>query len=242
MSGIQPPPLPEKKSVTRRRTEETIEATAAGVPFAGGVLAVKYGHAFRAADERRIAVWREQVTECLDELAERVNGLSVEALFEDDEFVDALAAAARIAEKSSADDKRRALQNALFNIGAGNAPDADRNTIYLRYIEELTPSHLMLLRFMHDPPGYFVAAGLAWPDVMGGLGSILKSVFPAWAKDAAGFLDTLMGDLDRLGLVSSPGLGTMMTGTGLRQSRTTTKGREFMAFITGPMGEQAARP
>jgi hypothetical protein len=42
-----------------------------------------------------------------------------------------------------------------------HAPDADKQAVYLRYIEELTPSHMRLLEFMNDPPG--CTAATTWP-------------------------------------------------------------------------------
>ena len=226
--------LPPEKSPARRRTEEAIEIAASVVPFAGGVLSLKYAHAFRRSDERRAAVWQAQVTELLNALEVDVQGLSVESLFEDDQFVDALATATRIAEKSAADAKRRALQNALFNIGSGHAPDADKCTVYLRYVDELTPSHMTLLDFFGDPPGYLERRAIPWPNLMmGGLGNVVKAGLPALAADQS-FLNTLVGDLDRWGLISNPGLNSTMTGEGLKAGRSTEKGREFLEFVTGP--------
>jgi hypothetical protein len=224
----------EPKSETRRRTEEAIEVATALVPFAGGVLSVKYAQAFRRADQRRFEQWQHQMESALDAVAERVEGLSVDALFEDDAFVDSLAAATRIAEKNTDVEKRAALQNALVNIGAGNAPDVDKRTIYLGYIDVLTPSHMQLMRFLDDPVAYLNERDLAWPNVMmGGLISVVEVAFPAWARDEA-FLMTLAGDLGSRNLVQSPGFNTVMTGEGLKAQRSTPKGHEFMRFISGP--------
>lgn len=228
------PGLPEAKTDARRRTEETIEAVAAAVPFAGGVLSVKYAQAFRRADERRYAAWQEQVTDALELLTHRVDGMSVDVLMENDDFVDALATANRIAERSSAEEKRRALQNALVNIGEGRAPDVDNRAIFLRYVDELTPSHMRLLDFMGDPVGYLDRAGLAWPNVSaGGLMSVIEVAFPEWAADEP-LLDTLAGDLASRGLIDHPGFKTMMTGDGLKAGRSKPKGREFLEFVSGP--------
>jgi hypothetical protein len=238
------PGLPERKTGARRRTEEGIEAVAAAVPFAGGVLSVKYAQAFRRADERRYAVWQQQVTEALEVLMKRVDGLSEDALMESDEFVDALATANRIAERSSAEEKRRALQNVLVNIGEGRAPDRDKRSIFLRYVDELTPSHMVLLDFMGDPVAYLDRAGLSWPNVyMGGLMSVIEMAFPEWAADEP-LLDTLAGDLASRGLLDHPGFKTMMTADGLKAGRTKPKGREFLAFVTGPFnnGAHGAKP
>lgn len=220
----------EPKSEARRRTEESIEAAAAAVPFAGGVLAVKYAQAFRRADERRFRQWQQQIEDALDALAQRTDAFNVDALFANDEFVDAIATATRIAEKSAADLKRSALQNVLFNVGLGDSLKGDKRAIYLRYIDELTPSHLGLLRLADDPPGWFSRRNRPWPG--GNLIGVVNAAFPAWSGDES-FIDTIAGDLASRGLAELP-LRTMMTGDGVMAQRTKPKGREFMNFISGP--------
>lgn len=220
----------EPKNEARRRTEETIEAIAAAVPFAGGVLAVKYAQAFRRADERRYHQWQQQVEDALDAMAQRNDGLDVDALFANDDFIDAIATATRIAEKSAAQLKRAALQNVLFNVGLHNSLEADKRAIYLRYIDELTPSHLALLRLADDPPGWFSRRDRPWPG--GNLIGVVIAAFPAWSGDED-FIDTLAGDLASRGLADLP-LRTMMTPSGVMAQRTKPKGREFMEFISGP--------
>lgn len=220
----------EPKSQARRRTEETIESVAAAVPFAGGVLAVKYAQAFRRADERRYRQWQQQVEDALDAIAQRTDGLDVEALFANDDFVDAIATATRIAEKSAADLKRAALQNVLFNVGLGDSLDADKRAIYLRYVDELTPSHLALLRLADDPPGWFDRRNQPWPS--GNLIGVVVAAFPTWASDEP-FIDTLAADLASRGLADLP-LRTMMTANGVMAPRTKPRGREFMKYVSGP--------
>lgn len=228
-----PEPL-EPKSAARRKTEEGMELAAAAVPFAGGVLSVRYAQLFRRADQRRFEQWQQQMDETLDKLRSAAEGRSIESLFDDDDFVDSLAAATRIAERNASDEKRRCLQNALFNVGRGAAPAADKCAIFFRYVEDLTPSHMQLMRFLDNPPRYFQDHDLGWPNVgMGALMSVVQVAFPEWAADEA-FLMTLAGDLESRGLVESPGFKTVMTADGLRTQRSTAKGIEFAQFVSGP--------
>ncbi|NPC98079.1 hypothetical protein [Nocardioides sp. zg-DK7169] len=191
---------------------------------------MKYAQAFRRADERRYRQWQDQIEEALDAIAQRTDGLDVDALFADDNFVDAIATATRIAEKSAADIKRAALQNALFNVAVGDSLEGDKRAIYLRYIDELTPSHLALLRLADDPPGWFSRRNRPWPG--GNLIDVVIAAFPTWSGDEA-FIDTIAGDLASRGLAELP-LRTMMTANGVMAQRTKSKGREFMRFISGP--------
>ena len=236
------PDLPAGKSSARQVTEKAIEAVSGSVPFVGGALAVVLAHAFSHSYEKRLRAWMEQLADVVQELIDRVDDLDVDGLSQDDDFMDAVATATRIAEKTSSEAKRAALQNALFNIGTGAAPDVDKRTVYLRYIDELTPSHMVLLDFFVDPPGFLDRRGLQWPNLMlGGLGNVVKVALPALHADQP-FLDTLVGDLSHWGLVSNPGLNTTMSGDGLKAGRGTPKGREFMEFVRGPFGSDAEEP
>jgi hypothetical protein len=121
------------------------------VPFVGGPLAVVTATIFGYAYSKRVDQWRDELTATVQYLIDH-HGLTAEDLADDDEFLDAVATATRIAAAPSSADKRRRLRNALINIGSGKAPEADKQAIYLRYIDELTPSHMRLLDFMNDPP------------------------------------------------------------------------------------------
>lgn len=226
------PTLPDEKTGRRVVTDVALEAGSAAIPFVGGSLAVILAHAFSRSYEKRLRAWMEELAEAVQELYDS-EGVDIEALAEDETFLDAVATATRIAEKSGSDIKRTCLKNALFNIGVEPSLDGDKRLIYLRYVDELTPSHIQVLGFFNDPVKAVSDVGQAWPNIMGGLSSIVKIALPDLHADEA-LLNTIVGDLDRQGLVSSPGLSTMMTENGLKTSRTTVKGREFMAFVSTP--------
>ncbi|MBA2336800.1 MAG: hypothetical protein H0V96_03405 [Acidimicrobiia bacterium] len=230
LSG-QIPDLPEEKSKKRIAVEVASEGAVGAVPFAGGLLAATLSALFSATQENRTRAWMEEMAEVVQALIDRVEDLEAEDLAKNPAFYDAAVAAARIATATSAAEKHQALQNALFNVGIGDGLDADKRAIFLRYVDELTPSHLALLRLADNPPRWFEARGLAWPG--GGLLGVVKVVFPAWANDES-FIDTLAADLSSRGLTDGLPLRVMMTDNGVKAQRTKPKGHEFMAFISGP--------
>ncbi len=172
----------------------------------------------------------EEMAQVVQALIARVEDLETGDLADDPVFYDAAVAAASIATATSSEEKHRALKNALFNVGMGDSLDADKRAIYLRYIDELTPSHVALLRFADNPAAWFEQRGRTWPG--GGLLGVIEAAFPTWANDEA-FIDTLAADLASRGLVDGLPLRVMMTDNGVRAGRTKPKGREFMAFISG---------
>jgi hypothetical protein len=235
MLDDQVPQLPEKKSTKRTTMEVASEGALGAIPFVGSLLAASLSALFSATQENRTREWMEEMAEVVEALLERVEGLEARDLANDPAFYDAAVAAARIATAASATEKHRALQNALFNVGMGDGLDADKRAIYLRYVDELTPSHIRFLHFLDNPTAWFKQHGLAWPSniMTGGLMNVVEIAFPEWRADES-FLDTIASDLVARGLIDNPGLRTMMTATGLTAQRTKAKGREFMGFISGP--------
>lgn len=234
--SAQLPDLPEENSKKRTAMEVVAEGAAGMIPFVGSMLAATLSAYFSATQENRTRQWMEQMAVVVQELLDRVEDLEAAELADDPAFFDAAVAAARIATATSSAEKHAALQNALFNVGTGDSLDADKRAIYLRYIDELTPSHIRLMRFLDNPARWFDQHGLQWPNVYaGGLMSVIDVAFPEWRADEP-FLDTLSADLVARGLIDNPGLRTMMTGEGLKAQRTKPKGREFMGFISGPFG------
>lgn len=204
------------------------------IPFVGSMLATTLSTLFSATQENRTREWMEEMAGVVQSLIDRVEYLELQDLAADQLFHDAAVAAARIATATSSAEKHAALQNAFFDVGMGDSLDADKRAIFLRYVDELTPSHIRFMRFLDSPTGWFDQYDLHWPKVhAGGLMSVVEVAFPEWRAEEP-FLDTLVTDLAARGLIESPGLRTMMTGEGLEAQRTKPKGRELTAFISGP--------
>jgi hypothetical protein len=211
--------------------EVASEGAVGAVPFVGSLLAATLSALFSATQENRTREWMEEMAEVVQALLDRVEHLEAGDLAENTAFYDAAVAAARIATATSATEKHQALQNALFHVGIGDGLEADKRAIFLRYVDELTPSHIALLRLADNPSGWFETRGVVWPG--GGLLGVVKAAFPAWANDES-FIDTLASDLSSRGLTDGLPLRVMMTENGVKAQRTKPKGHEFMAFISGP--------
>jgi len=226
---------PPQRSRSGQVAGKAAEAVVAAIPVVGGPLAVVVATLFGVSYDRRLAAWREEVFDRIRALEDR--GVSVQDLADNDAFLDALAQATRTAEAQSNEEKRRYLADALFNVGAGTAVAPDKQAVYLRYVEDLTISHLRMLAFLTDPPGFLAERDIPWPNIAaGGLGNVVQAGLPELYADQP-LLETVVSDLQRFGLADSPGLNTVMTDSGLRAPRGTNKGREFMRFITRDSAE-----
>ena len=71
-------------------------------------------------------------------------------LKENDEFQSVLLQATQAAIRSHQQEKHSALRNAVVNTAKGIDVDPDLKQTFVRYVDELTPSHISLLRFFHE--------------------------------------------------------------------------------------------
>lgn len=94
---------------------------------------------------KRLNDWCEELRLRLNELSQKVDGLTPETLATNDAFVSAFAQATQAALKSHQIEKLEALRNAVLNVAAGSAPDEDLQSIFLNLIDSFTPLHLRLL-------------------------------------------------------------------------------------------------
>lgn len=172
----------------------------------------------------------------VNELIDRVNGIEAQSLADDPQFYDAAIKAARIAISTASEEKHRALQNALFNIGSGDSTlSEDYRSIFLNYIEDMTASHIRLLAFFQSPEtvlGPVKSASIRSPS-LGSLRSAVSEAFPEWHAELL-LVTALTEDLTSRSLLGLVPLDTTMTGDGQLDSRTTALGNQFLDFISGP--------
>ena len=222
---------PPRESTQHVVAANAAEAATSLIPVVGGPLSVVVATLFGYSYQKRLEDWRDEVVAQIRRLNDE-RGVAVEDLAGNPAFLDAVATATRIAEMTSSSEKRSYLANALFNVGVGTSLVPDKQAIYLRYVEELTPSHMTMLSLLDDPPKFLDDRGIPWPSIMmGGLGSIVELGLPELHADKP-LLDTVVDDLQRYGLAQNPGLNAIMSGEGLKAARGTAKGREFVQFIS----------
>lgn len=96
--------------------------------------------------ERRLDEWRKEISQFLYSL-EKVQEINLEALQENEQFISVVAQASAIAIRNHQKEKLIALRNAIANSATGSNLNDDLQLTFIRFIEELTPSHLQVLRF-----------------------------------------------------------------------------------------------
>jgi len=98
--------------------------------------------------QRRTEKWMEDIAEALRALEQNI-GIKIEALQNNDLFITVVTQATRVAIGNHQREKLEALKNVIVN-SASSHENEDIQIIFIRFIDELTPSHLFLLKFFID--------------------------------------------------------------------------------------------
>lgn len=202
--------------------------------------------------------WFADLERRLRDLEKRVEGFRVEALQEDEAFISATLQATQAAQRTHQAEKREALRNAVLNVALAKEINADRQGLFLALVDRFTAAHLVILRFFHDPAGYFARIGAQTPEVpigtkllanqfvMSNLGE-LASQLGSPVEDRYGTrsqtIDLILNDLiaaqlivlDRLGdgAWAIPSLAFKSASAPVAPI-TTHLGTDFLAFISEP--------
>jgi hypothetical protein len=94
---------------------------------------------------KRFTNWCEEIRLRLNELSQKVDGLTPETLAKNEVFISAFAQATQAALKTHQTEKLEALRNALMNVAVAKAPSEDLQLIFLNLVDSFTPTHLKVL-------------------------------------------------------------------------------------------------
>lgn len=205
------------------------------VPGVGGALAEIAGH-FNNNLARRQEFWMLQVSEAINALQKR-SGLTVDELMKNEAFTSFLLQATPIALRNHQKEKITTLKNALASVGNPEFGDEDLAFQFLRYIDELTVSHLTILRIISSRTDAFKEV-----KSMEQASEQLKQenqadISPLLARtylrdlDARGLVNAI--DLEDLPDFESKAVYIAAEQTDRHPLQLTEIGRKFQAFIAG---------
>lgn len=203
------------------------------IPVAGAPASELLGLIVTPPLEKRRLEWMESIGNGLLELEQKVN-IVFQELQNNDKFIDAAMDATQIALRTSEKDKLEALKNALLNSALPNSPDESFRKIFFSFIDIFGVFHIKILELFQNPRKWFPKHGMQYQEiVMGGaLGHLIEKAFPMLKRE---IYDQIWKDLYLRGLVSTEGLQTMMTASGVEAKRTTGIGDAFLDFISNPL-------
>lgn len=217
-----------------------IEATAAlvkgaisAVPLFGGVLS-ELGNIFLNPLERRKQAWMLEVSTALNSILDR-HHLQLADLQTDEQFITFLYQATSAALRTHQAVKLQALRNALTNSVIPGKCDGDLALLYLRYIDELTPSHLLCLYALEEHQAeYALHASLA--QVIATLRTQTQiagdqPTVRAFLQDLEARFLLRLGDIDELPQYASKQSMMLREESAIRPIEVTAQGARFLSFI-----------
>ena len=138
-----------------------------------------------------------------------------------------------VAANGTRSEKLEALRNAVLNPASSPLIDEDVQHVFLNFVDELTPWHLRVLKFLDNPEEWFTRSAIPAPKkALGTALAVLFAAFPELEKREA-FARQLFRDLSARGLASDWESMTVVTGrSGMFASHTTSLGKQFLEFVT----------
>ena len=186
--------------------------------------------------EKRRTKWMEDIGNALIELEEKM-GLALESLQQNEVFIDVALEATQLAIKTSNEEKRAALKNAILNSALPTSPEESLQKLFLSLIDTLTVWHLKLLELFNDPPKYIEKHNIRFTGYsMGAPSHLVENALPEM-KGRRDLYDLIWKDLYSRALVNTEHLHVTMTGTGIIAKRTTEIARLFLIYIKNPIEE-----
>lgn len=178
----------------------------------------------------------EDVGNALRELEEKM-GIALESLQDNDVFIDVAIEATQLAIKTSNQEKREALKNAILNSALPTSPEESLQKMFLSLIDTLTVWHLKLLELFNDPSAYLEKNKIQFTGYsMGAPSHLVENALPEM-KGRRDLYDLIWKDLYSRSLVTTEHLHVTMTGSGIIAKRTTEIARLFLAYVKNPIEE-----
>jgi hypothetical protein len=168
---------------------------------------------------KRMSDWCEDLRLCLNQLSDKVDGLTPEALATNELFISAFAQATTAAIKTHQKEKLKALRNAVLNVAAGTLRAEDLQTLFINLIDSFTVQHLLALDYLEHR----------------------KDGLRAKLSTDQNLIDQAVTDLNSRGMIKDTRMYAARgrdTTDALLQApwEMTAMGKQFLAFIESPSG------
>ncbi len=159
MSAIERYPQPELRDRVRTGADFGI----ALIPGVGGALQVLVDAVMMPSLAKRRDVWLGKVGELLVELDEKCTGFDPAQLAGDEVFVTAISDASRIAMGTHLEEKLDLLKNCLAHLVLAQDRDDFMILQMFRFVELLSPEHILILQYLSNPKAWFDGKGIVRP-------------------------------------------------------------------------------
>lgn len=224
-------------------TGARVVASLIPIPGVNALIGEAMASVLRVPLSRRLDGWAASIDKRLRTL-ETEHGVDLEELAASDEFVTVMLHATQAALRSHEREKLDALRAAVTNAALQGEPDVDQRLIFTRWVDELTASHMAVLRFLLDPRGAVEERADAMGTSVPPIGNQLEALgfmYPEFQDDRRELAMQLARDLDARGLTTTAGWGgAYLLSTDWSEVVVTDLGKDFVAFITDPLPNDPA--
>ncbi|MEQ1516680.1 MAG: hypothetical protein ABL931_09350 [Usitatibacteraceae bacterium] len=220
------------RRTTGDAVQAVVKAVAGAVPIGGSALTGLLETVFAPPLERRRDKWLGELAEVVERLESELGPGSAALLAGNEAFISAAIQATQIAYRTHQDAKLHALKCAVFNSATLDDVSEDRQAVFLRIVDELTPSHLRVLSLYSKPETWLRVPD--YPDDGWGRSAPSDAIFPLVPSldSDPEFYEQIARDLQTRGLVKQ-GLLThfkILKG-GTVDPKTTEFGEALLLFI-----------
>lgn len=192
------------------------------IPVGGALISGVWDAVKSNAAQKRLKEWQTLVEA-------RLSGLEItlQDIGSNEAFATALFHTTEAALKTSENQKRQYLANALRNSIDCDL-DESRMMIFFNLLDRYTTLHLKILDYFSNPKKLCEKHGVAF--FMGSPKDPLFAVYPD-LKESEALVDKIVKELYYDGLMSTDNLNITMTSMGMIASRTTPLGSQFINFL-----------
>ena len=208
------------------------------IPYAGGVIA-EVANLYLNPLEKRKEAWAKRAQQAIEEIHERFARLP-ESLLDDEMFISSLYQLSDLAIKNHQQEKLELLRNAI--VSAANPERASDDLIlqFIRYVDELSVSHLRVLTELDKCPEVLESAD-RFEEIYAHLqmqsGAPLDcTVFRSFVQDLDAKFLIRIGDIDDFPQFATKVTKIVTEESSKRPLEVTDLGRMFLSFVRS--GEQ----
>jgi hypothetical protein len=198
------------------------------------------------ATKRRDQWINEYLSKAVQTIAEKATPSVVENLSNNESFLTVVLQATSIALRNHQKEKLEALRNAIINSVLPNAPDESLQLMFLNFIDNFTPCHLIMMDFIDSPKKWCRKNHITiseamnrfrYNDIEQNNSDILEEIFPE-IRNNSYIYEQALEDITAKGLLISSDGGQKVSGVGihildLHKSAVSLSntGKQFIDFI-----------
>jgi hypothetical protein len=236
----------KEESITEKPKAEVSDAghlairvALSAVPVVGGAAKELFNSVIAPPLAKRQAEWIENIAKRLEKLVNEFEGFKIEGLASNDNFISTVFYATTLNMRNHQREKIEALENAVLNTALNINIEEDLQHIFLNFIDELTPSHLIVLKYFENPLQWLKSKNINLPNYSyGGQDAIFNIALPQIAKNEE-FARRIIDDLSEKGLAQDwQSMHTGVSGSSTMSApRILPLGRQFLSFIRSPLSK-----